>query len=393
MTRLRKPPTVEFFAKLVLGLGILFVLLRLVFASEVSGHQHYETFMKAARLLWSGSDPYEVDLGFGSDYWFYSPFCGLFFFGLFAFLPPKLGVFLYMGLSLKVLYSGVVRFSRNYAVQFRLVHSLLLVSFLAGAVSWMKLEVFIVGVLLSAFARLMQEEKRGWILSGALLALITQWKFQTLPVLGLLGLAGGWDRPRFKAFWGTFFSVLLLLFLIPSGILGWDENLAIHSHWVYSLSRSVENRWIGMENIYHVIHSIRPSFWDTISYKPIFLGAALLLALAVLFNRGRRDETAAQAWFRALAWGSWFTVVFGPLHQNNANILIFPFLLYLGQGVLLWFCFLIFGFSNQMEFIQKVAVSGRLIPLKPLVSSILFAFQTRPMSWRRSGPPHRKSRS
>lgn len=302
---------------------------------------HYRIFTGAARALWSHTSPHGTTFGTGLGYWFYSPSCGMFFFGPFSVLPEKLGLFLYMGISWVTFVSGAVHFFRVAAPKevmrvglspvlglfFLLVSQQTLVALNAS-----KLEMMMTGVLFFAAADLIRE--RSPLRSGFLMATILNWKFQPLPTIGLLGLSSLFlSRQRtflgFTAGFTAFWSIL------PFLVLPRDFMLDVHQQWGGTLSLFVQSSYSNFDNVFSFLKT--GLGWElTYSASKVMavsIGAMLgggLLGYLMLRKRslGGGQGAIAQVWresvLLSLGLGAGFTVAFSPLSQNNGTIVYAP---------------------------------------------------------------------
>ncbi|RYZ67496.1 MAG: hypothetical protein EOP05_17665, partial [Proteobacteria bacterium] len=172
---------------------------------------HYIIFSGGAESLWRGVTPYGNDFGTGLGWYIYSPSCGLFFYGLFSWMPFGLGLFLYMAVSIPIFLYGLKSFLEacvpSYRDQF---HSNSWLQWMPvgnfpeanrrdfnlfwfwasycvlGCLTADKLELIIVGVTLFNLS-LMIRNKHIW-LAAFLWAMMTNWKLQPLPLVGLISI-------------------------------------------------------------------------------------------------------------------------------------------------------------------------------------------------------------
>lgn len=307
----------------------LLILLR----QDIPGH--YRVFTGAGRALWQLRNPYGADFGTGVGYYFYSPVCGLLFFGPLSFLPEGLGLLLYMALSWATFCWGVLSFGRATAGA-RPLSPLAwnLFWLIAGSQIWIgilasKVEILMTGLLLIGASWLI--EGRRVLLSAALLSMIVNWKFQPLPSLGLIAMTWMFSRRDWK--WPLSFALFLagwfaFPFLIPGVGSGMPEA---HATWGRTLDHFVREAFLDFENVYAFL---RNSLGVPVSYElsraiAAFAGAALAATLAAwLWQRRREPDRLNREGVRlALASGAMYTAVFSPLGQNNALIVYAPLLL------------------------------------------------------------------
>lgn len=304
---------------------------------------HYRIFTGAAKSLWEGNSPYFDTFGTNLGFWFYSPSCGLFFFGPFLLLPTQWGIFAYVAISFVTFLAGLLTFLRTVLDLERtqwIPHRYfnwfwLLISFeTMGAILATKLELVIIGLMLFVASWLIQG--RMHFLSAVLMAMMINWKFQPLPVFGLMICAlFFWRNGRLPALkFGAYFVLALIFwFTIPFVHLGVEGLLKISLEWQRSLSRSINEAWVVFEHLFKL--PLRLS-GRTVEYRnlQIFsLSAAIVLASIVSFwtYRGRKVLTGPEVrkWSisLALAWGCWYIVCLSPMSQGNAYVLYSPVLL------------------------------------------------------------------
>ncbi|MBS1983758.1 MAG: DUF2029 domain-containing protein [Bdellovibrionales bacterium] len=291
---------------------------------------HYDIFSQSARLLWAGQNPHGIS--YPSGPWFYSPACGLFYFGLFAWLPDRWGLALYILSSWAVLTAGLIALFRAFPLRAHLreLFWFLLSSELIGAVLNARVELMMTGCVLLAVAWLVEGQHVGW--AACLLAMIVNWKFSPLPIAGLLGVVAiraGYPRRRFVP---IFLGSLALWTLAPLLVLRWDPLMEIHRTWSATLTRfTLENdNWLSFQHLF-VLGRALTGF--TMSWKGARLTSLLVgLGLAVYFARCRmRDRRETLLYAAAL--GAAFSLAFSPLSQSAAFIGYAPLLF---AGFLQW---------------------------------------------------------
>lgn len=290
---------------------------------------HYRVFTGAGRALWQGQNPYGTDFGTSVGYYFYSPSCALTVFGPLAALPEKVGLVVYMGASWSVFVWG----ARKFASAYRLTPSRLqwfwglIAAQMAGGILASKLEIAIAGLLLGAIAALVERPRfnRSSISVAIALAALLNWKFQPLPVVGLLLIAWLWRIRDWK------FPVILGLALagwyaLPFAFFPAEFVRSIHGTWQTTFSHFVAESFLNFENIFAFIYGTTDkalSFEDS-QLMSGAMGSVLALSLAVHLHRRATFEQGA---LLATAMGTMFMTAFSPLGQNNALILYAPLLL------------------------------------------------------------------
>lgn len=207
-----------------------------------------------------------------------------------------------------------------------------------------KLEIIMIGLLFWATASLMnpkmnRKETRAWswrwIWIGGAFGMTVNWKFQPVPVLGLLTCA--WfvtqRNARFLVAWilGTAFWFLLPFVFLSGTFLG-----EVHRSWRLALNQYAHEGWMNFDNLFAFLHNalglnLTEKFYPIIS---IVFGGAILASLLIWIRRAQNHATVidhrswlgAQSCTLALGLGSLFPVVFSPLSQNNGYILYAPLL-------------------------------------------------------------------
>lgn len=293
-------------------------------------------FTRAALKLWAQQNPHGTDLGTGVGYWFYSPTCGMLFFGPFALLPESLGLALYMILSWALLVWGIHCFFKALA-PFKISARtqnwfwFALTSQIVGAILASKIEIFMIGGLLLSCAWLLKNKT---LAAGIFLSLLLNWKFQPLPSLLLLSLVvlflktngqRNWKFPLTLIVGWAGWSLLPLVYLEPSLF------REIHTLWSTTFSAFVQEGWKDFENLFAFMQNtldISLSYRDTQLLSVIFgTGCAAALLSWLFQNKGAPTYALRGGILLALALGSTFICVFSPLGQNNALILFAPLLI------------------------------------------------------------------
>ncbi len=277
-----------------------------VFRAPVGGH--YMIFSGAAQALWSGINPYGQTFGSNAGFWLYSPSCGLFFYSLFNLFPPQTGQFLYMLCSWLLLVWGLIRFSKVFYPHLSQWFWFIGASELIGAMLNTRTEVAILGILLGAAPWVLNADWRKQVVGLFLWAMICNWKFQSLPSIGLV-LLGLFFVKR-----NTIVSVLVFLlslafwYLLPFLFLTKDLLLQAHQDWASSMHawmispyRDFQN-WQSYQQIYGFLRKV---FGIDISLSTansinlvIGLGLALWmwqLAKKIHLTQSATSETATPA--------------------------------------------------------------------------------------------------
>ncbi len=316
--------------------GLIFFSIMSLFSLARLLHQtapgHYRVFTRAALKLWAQQNAYGSDLGTGVGYWFYSPTCGMLFFGPFALLPEPVGLALYMMLSWAMLTWGIKRFLKSLA-PFKISARtenwfwFALTSQMVGAILASKVEIFMVGGLLLSCAWLLEGRR---LQAGIFLSLLLNWKFQPLPSLLLLTLVVVFLRKDWK------FPLTLILgwigwSLLPLLYLGKTLFLEIHSTWSSTFSSFVHEGWKDFENLFAFMQNsldLSLTYQDTQILSVLFgVGCAAVLSFWLHHHKSQADYALKGGTLLALALGSTFICIFSPLGQNNALILFTPLLI------------------------------------------------------------------
>lgn len=314
----------------------LFSLARLL-AQKVPGH--YRIFTGAGKSLWSGLNPHGTDFGTGVGNWYYSPSCGLFFFGPISALPEKAGLILYMALSWAIFVIGVLSFSsallKTSSKELWKSHTMnifwvAILPQMFTAILASKLEIVMTGLLLLASSWIISS--RQIIGAAFVLAMITNWKFQPLPSIGLLILL--WITLKLGAVFAVYFFIFLAFwFIIPSAFLSKESFKSIYFDWNQGLSTFVRNAWKDFDNIFSFLQNFIGLQLNFNQTQIISIVAGIVIASVLLFllilrkNKIPIHDVLREFVGFALAMGAGYTVVFSPLSQNNSYILYSPLLL------------------------------------------------------------------
>jgi hypothetical protein len=312
--------TILFFLMAIAG------TIRVMLERPVSGH--YRIFTGAARVLLERMDPYEYDFK-SVGYWFYSPSCGLFFFSLFSWLPDLVGLFLYTALSIFAIHSSLRFFLNHLAhdhhaqeeLKRRIQWALAFLSIpLYQAVIAAKVETIMVAAVLFCMVR-WQRKQYGW--ASFILGLILDWKFQIVPIAGLVGIILFLERKTLRPLIYLGLSTVFWHFL-PAIYLGWDRLQDLFQHQSASLGEFIRKAYADFDNLFRFLKELgwNLSLQDSLVVSGM---AALFFSFLVWFgyqrNQGKRSH---RVYLMAIALGSIFCIGFSPLNQNNASILGTP---------------------------------------------------------------------
>jgi hypothetical protein len=297
---------------------------------------HYIVFSEPARLLWTGQSPYGAVFSYGAGGFHYSPACAMLFFSPFAWLPERFGQFCYLSVSLGLFAFGILRWTQALRTElnwniflspYRHLVFLMIASELVGSVLAAKLEIAMLGLLFLCGAWLL-EQKRS-IASGFLLLFLVTWKFQPIPVWGLVAVALWHDRRAFRTF---LLSGLLLagpLCLLPFPFWSWHDSTVVWHDWLFHLSTYARGGWL--DPIYQHIYvfllrclGIGIPF-ATAQAISVAVGIACAFALLKLKSKSPQSLLKEKLLF-AISLGSGYVVLFSPLSQSNAYLWYSPVL-------------------------------------------------------------------
>ncbi len=292
---------------------------------------HYLLFSSAARAFWQAAPMYDTSFDIGRSGYFYSPSCAAFFYSIFAYLPSAWGRGLYVGTSLVFLGLSIWYLRKIYQRQTgnaldqgfcgQLIW-VMLSSELNGAILAEKLEISILAIFFFSLA-LCWERRFG--LAIALLLIVANWKFQSLPLLGLLlvGLA------RERRFWvyvssaSIGFAVLFFLpFLFQDADYLWGQIYT----WRRSLSEFIPNAW--MAPIFHHVYGFVSKTLglqialETANTVSAIAGAIFAIAVGICFYIRKADPILGFATVFGL--GAAYSVLFSPLSQGTGFIIYLP---------------------------------------------------------------------
>lgn len=290
---------------------------------------HYMIFTGAARALWAGQDPYGQYFGSKLGLWYYSPGCGLFFFGPFAALPDWVGVSLYMVASFGLFLWGMAAFARALSGEAPWKWHLLwlaLASQMMGGIGSTKLEVAMTGILLGSCAWIIEGRRR--LLAAVVLAMIASWKFQPIPTVGLIALSGLVARRDWK-FPLVFAAALAGWFALPALALGAGRLFELHQTWGATFDPFVRKAYDNFDNIYSFFRN--GAGWKLSYASAQAVGAGFAIGIAAWVARSgwmaRGESAHARGVLLSVSLGAAFTAVFSPLNQNNGYILLAPLFL------------------------------------------------------------------
>jgi hypothetical protein len=307
---------------------------------------HYKIFSGAALALWAGQTPFAQDFGSGVGYWFYSLSCGLFYYGPFAALPLGLGVFVYMLSSWVLFLIGVVYFVKvaKSSPHFQVVTQpfdnwiwLWLSFFVMSAILAEKLELTMVGLFFIATAWLIRGRFVG--ASAFLYGMMINWKFQPLPIVGLIVfvLALSQFKKALRFFFCTLLSVAFW-FALPVVFLGPTKVAQFSKEWSLTLQEQLSRDWSRFQHLFKLPLYF---FKDALSLADLqrfsaICGVILIIVVGLWLKKARtvwnfQSQTLVK-WglMLAMGLGSWFIVALSPMSETNAFVLVAPLFIVTG---------------------------------------------------------------
>lgn len=245
-----------------------------------------------------------------------------------AHLPHPWGYLFYGAVCWSVFFFGLTRFLRFFfGPKFTGLgfFFLILSCDISGAARVGKLEVLCIGILFVAFSWVLEGRNRR--MAAALFGWILGWKFQLLPVFGLLSVVAVFrGGSAVRRFLGETLLFTATFFLIPWILLPFDRVLEMHSLWLKNIPLFLEIQWKGSDHVYEFARLALA--WD-ITYADsgrVNIAVAVFLAGALAFFS--RQVVLRTEWLilTALGWGTAFSVLFSPVSQAPAYILATPLL-------------------------------------------------------------------
>jgi hypothetical protein len=304
---------------------------------------HYRIFTGAAEALWQGRSPHYDHFGTHLGYWFYSPSNGMFFYGPFLFFPPQIGILIYMAVSAGVFLLGVLYFTKvmlglermSWMPHRHFNWFWFWISFQTmGAIMATKLELIMIGLMFFIGAWLIERRRLFW--SAFLMAMMTNWKFQPLPVLGLLGCVLFWSRDGWRPgirFVAYFAASLAFWFALPVLWLGYEKLSMISVEWRESLQSFVSEAWVDFDHLLRLPMELTGWRFEYRQFQifSLICGLVLAILISVMTIKAQRvfNSLDALKWsiLAALCWGTWFILGLSPLSQGNGYVFYAPILL------------------------------------------------------------------
>lgn len=300
---------------ILIGAVTLEALRRSVWIADPAAHQHWVTYMRAAASFADGQSPYQVDLGYGRDFWFYAPSAGLFFWP-FLKVQQVLGASWAGGLflCLSALVAALGYLTARPKGPRPLWSDAIFVGLLFPALTWFKFEPLLLGGSWILAFRI-SDSKRGREVLGFFWGLITSWKLQGLAWAGLYFSSRTWfRRPQVLVAFAA--GLLIPLSLTPQ----WSRE------WLASLQETSADRFLQMESLYHTLATLG---FEGAARGLYALAPWLGLLLAAFMFRATPKGLPPHV---AFGIGSAVLCTLAPIHQNNAWILSVPLFLALERG-------------------------------------------------------------
>jgi hypothetical protein len=305
---------------------------------KVTGH--YINFTAPAHYLWRGADPYGITFPGSPGAFFYSPGCALYFYGLFAFLPPILGQFLYMLLSVAIYIGGLRILLEALRTHFAFdlkksgyanLFWLMIASELLGGIIAVKIDVLMVGGAFACVGCLIRN--RGALFALFLMGIATSWKLHPVSVFGLI-LVPYLLTQRWKPV-AAYAAGIVLGLASPLLVFSPQGTLHLTYQWLGTLHEFTVRQWLApiFQHIYGFLFRAFGFPMDVGVTTQIT--AAIGLCFAVIVGIAyRRWKNASGEFFGlpaalllALALGSTFTAVFSQLIQSNSYVVYTPLVL------------------------------------------------------------------
>ncbi len=322
--------------------GLCFLLLQSVAAFlkllQLQTAMHYTIFVGAVPYLWSGQNPFVQMYIPGNDEqrYLYSPTFGMLFYP-FSLLPEIWGRSAFVLLSLLLLGAGFVywlRCSEEIHGEVLRHHPwrhwalLLFGAEIFGAIYFTKIEIAQLGLLFICLGLLL----RGQVCAPFFVfGFLAEFKFQTLPVIGLAVMAtallrGGVVKAALASALGFATAAAL-----PLLILDWNSLAALNQSRFEQIDRILRTYWVATH--YNSVYKVFLA-----NGVPLTLGGAKIISLlggvtlALLFwalMRSWREkyahrEAMSLSYLGALALGLVFNLLFSPMSQANAFVFLGP---------------------------------------------------------------------
>lgn|GEM_PF-1453251 len=303
-------------------------LTSLVALGRVPVGGHYDIFIRGTRAFLELGTPYGVHFN-DSGWWFYSPSCALFFFSIFSPLPDALGQLAYVGGSWALFTWGLRALLRRFAASLSPRREsffwFILTSEMIGAILNARIEIAMTGVLFWAWLAM---ERERTVLAGVLTAMVTVWKFLTLPVAGLWMAIELLNRRSLRFVLG-FFGGAALWLILPFAVRPVNYMSAQYGQWLGSIGevfKAQDEPWRMFQHVYR--------FLDIALGIPLrfaqaqMLGAAIGgLLVAIAWQSQRQGRSTAHLRLLGLGLGMAHLNAFALTSQSAAYVSYAPLLL------------------------------------------------------------------
>ncbi len=305
---------------------------------------HYINYTAPALYLWRGADPYGITFPGSPGAFFYSPGCALYFYGLFAFLPPILGQFLYMAFSAAVYIVGLRMLLATLTERrifdlrtspYRNLFWFMIASEVLGGIIAVKIDVLMVGGAFVCVACLIQ--KRRALPALFAMGILTSFKIHPISLFGLLLIPYFLDRKWKEPL--SYASGVVLGLLSPLLVFSPAMSWHLTHQWLGTLREFTTYQWLApiFQHIYGFL--FRAFGWPmnvgiTSAITAVF-GLSFAVLVAWFYRRENRvSPDSALGWtlLLALGLGSTFTAVFSQLIQSNSYVVYTPLVLGLIAG-------------------------------------------------------------
>ncbi len=315
-------------------IAVISVVATLGVVSTKVVYGHYFSFTMPAIELWAGRDPYAVDFANAHGHFHYSPSCALFFFALFAYLKPIVGLMIYLIAEVCFFTYALARAlnAMKKAVGFdikkapmRNLFWLMFSSELVGSILTHKMEITIVGGVFFALALLLEGKKTAW--AAIPLGIGMAFNLQPLPIIGLATLVCWLTRKDWR-FTATALGTAAAVTLAALPVLGWDLFALVQYRWVTTTQDYSSHAWLAFHHVWHFVlywFGTVPSFdWAMRIAALVGLSLAAYLIWFMRATQIPKGERAVFGWIAAFGMGSAFCVLFYPLSQSNAYTVYTP---------------------------------------------------------------------
>ncbi len=255
----------------------------------------------------------------------------MFFFSLFSLFPDFVGLLLYSLVSVILLFLSILYFYATYeklpfngVLQRKEVQLTLAITglqVLQGVVA-AKIEVLMAAIMLFSIVRCM---KGRYKIGSVLLGMILEWKFQALPIVGLVLTVKIVSEKKIRPLVYLVFSFFFWHY-VPVLFIG--ESLRAHfmSHMGSALTAFISISFPNYDNIFKFLYSI--NLRVTFLQSMVISGAVgLILFCVVLRECLRRTLSPSIKYLFAMSMGSAFIIALSPMSQNNGSILWLPLLI------------------------------------------------------------------